>query len=168
MRCVTDNEITDWLRERSIPKDPHRGDMTQRYCLQFYAPSTYRQLDALARHFYERIIPDSDSLIHMTDWSLYQPSEMIAIAGVRFSHGEDRVLIDSPGHIITPSEKEIGICLFALSASFAWSSYIYSPHHRSTLYNWEGAFFDYWTDSAEVVSEVKLILEQFDLSETNQ
>ena len=78
------------------------------------------------------------------------------------------MLIDSPGHIITPSEKKIGISLFALSASFAWSSYIYSPHHRSTLYNWEGEVFDYWTDSAEVVSEVKLILEQFDLSETNQ
>ena len=78
------------------------------------------------------------------------------------------MLIDSPGHIITPSEREIGISLFALSASFAWSSYIYSPHHRSTLYNWEGEVFDYWTDSAEVVSEVKLILEQFDLSETNQ
>jgi hypothetical protein len=78
------------------------------------------------------------------------------------------MLIDSPGHIFIPSENEIGVALFALSASFAWSSYVYSPHHRSTLYNWEGEVFDFWTDSAEVVSEMKLILKQFDLPETNQ
>ncbi|WP_018970408.1 hypothetical protein [Rubritalea marina] len=168
MRCVTESEITEWLRERSIPKDPYHGDAAPRHYLQFYAPSTYQQQDALARHYYERIIPDSDSLIHMTDWSLYQQSEMIAIAGIRSSRGEDRMLIDSPGHTLMPSEKEIGISLFALSASFAWSSYVYSSLYRSTLYNWEGEIFDFWTDSAETVSEVKLILKQFDLSETNQ
>ncbi len=168
MRCVTESEVTKWLSERSIPNAPYQGDATPRHYLQFFAPSTYRQQDALARHYYEQIIPDSDSLIHMRDWSLYQQSEMIAISGLRSSCGEDRMLIDSPGHTLAPSEKEIGISLFALSTSFAWSSYVYSPHHCSTLYNWEGEIFDFWTDSAEAVSEMKVILKQFDLPETNQ
>ena len=166
MRCVTDSEITNWLHERSIPKDPYLGDTAPQHHLQFYAPSTYRQLDALARHYYERIIPDSDSLIHETDWSSYQQSEMIAILGLRSSRGDDRMLIDAPGHILTPSDKEIGISLFALSASFAWSSYLYSSRHHSTLHNWEGDIFDFWTDNVSSFSEMKLMLKEFELSET--
>lgn len=168
MRCITDSEITDWLRERSIPKDPYRGDATPRFYLQFYAPTNHRRIDAFVRHYFERVLPAADSLIHLTDRGLYQQSEMIAISGIRASRGEHRMLIDSPGHFLTSSEREIGVSLFSLSASFAWSSYIYSQHHRSTLYNWEGEIFDFWTDREEVVSEIKLILEQFDLPETIQ
>jgi hypothetical protein len=168
MQCITDSEITDWLRERSIPKDPYRDDVAPRFYLQFHAPTKDRTIDAFSRHYFERILPAAESLIHLTDWGLYQQSEMIAISGIRASQGEHRMLIDSPGHLLTPSEHEIGVSLFSLSGSFAWSSYIYSPHHRSTLHNWEGEIFDFWTDREEVISDVKLILEQFDLPGTNQ
>jgi hypothetical protein len=168
MKCVTDSEIDDWLRQRSIPKDPYHRDSSPAFYLQFYAPKNHRRIDAFARHYYERIVPEADSLIHMTDWGLYQQSEMIAIVGIRSSRDEDRMLIDAPGHILPTGEKEIGISLFSLSVSFAWSSYLYSARDHSTLFNWEGEIFDFWTDSEHVVTEMKLILNQFDLTETNK
>ena len=168
MRCVTDSEIDEWLRKRSIPKDPYHSDSSPAFYLQFYAPTNHRRIDAFARHYFERILPAADSLIHMTDWGLYEQSEMIAVLGVRSSRGEDRMLIDAPGHILPIGEKDIGISLFSLSASFEWSSYIYTAQDHSTLFNWEGEIFDFWTDSEHVATEMKLMLNQFDLTETNK
>ncbi|MFT5467320.1 MAG: hypothetical protein ACI8UO_002424 [Verrucomicrobiales bacterium] len=166
MRCVTDIEVSEWLCERSVPEDPYRGDTTPDHYVQFYTPSAHRRLDAFVRHYYERIIPDSETMVHMTDWGLYLPSEMIAIVGVRSSIDEKRRLIDAPGHWMTSAENETGISLLSLSASFAWSSYLYCPTQRSTLYNWEGEIFDFWTDSVAAVDELKLIMKQFGLAET--
>jgi len=160
--------MTDWLAERSIPKDPYRGDISPAFHLRFQAPSSHRQLDALSRHYYDRIIPESESLVHMADWGLYEQSDMIAITGIRSSRSEDGLLIDAPGHVLTIGQSDIGIALFGLSASFAWTSYVYSAHNHSTLLNWEGDIFDFWSDSEEALSEMRVILEQFDLSETIQ
>ena len=168
MKCITESQIDDWLHQRSIRKDPYHGDASPAFYLQFYAPTNHRRIDAFVRHYYDRVVPEADSLIRMTDWGLYQQSEMIAIVGIRSSRAEDRMLIDAPGHILPAGEKEIGISLFSLSASFAWSSYLYSPLDHSTLFNWEGEIFDFWTDSEQAVSEMKLMLNQFDLIETNK
>lgn len=123
-------------------------------------------LDAFTRHYYEQIIPASHTTVRMTDWSQYQPSEMIAILGIRSNANELRKLIEAPGHHLTPEESETGISLFSLSASFGWSSYLYSPTHRSTLYNWEGSIFDFWTDSRAAIENLKSLLKQFGLDQT--
>lgn len=164
---MTDSEAAEWLRRNEIPEDPYHRGATTAYYLQFRAPTRHSQLDALARHYAERIIPQSVALVHMTDWALYTPSEMIAITGIRSSYGENRMLIEAPGHLIEPDEAEIGISLFALSASFAWTTYLYSPPDRTTLLNWEGELFDFWTDRQEALSEMRRILVDFDLTETN-
>ena len=104
----------------------------------------------------------------MTDWSTYNQSEMIAISGIRLSESEGRVLIDAPGHALSFREKDIGISLFSLSASFGWSPYLYSPRENSILHNWEGDVFDFWTNSEETFTEMKRILHEFELSETGQ
>lgn len=168
MRCVTNSQLDEWLSEQSIPKDPYHGDSAPGFYLQFYAPLYHRRIDAFIRNYYDRIVAESDSLIHMTDWGLYQQSEMIAIAGIRSNHGETRRLIDTPGHILTPIQQETGISLFGLAVSFAWSAHLYSPKNRSTLFNWKGEIFDFWTDSAQAMTEMKLMLDQFDLNETSK
>lgn len=168
MNCITESQIEEWLEQRSIQKDPYHSDTSPAFYLQFYAPANQRRIDAFVRHYYERIVPEADSLIHMTDWGLYEQSEMIAIVGIRSSCGEDRILIDSPGHILSSAENEIGIALFGLSVSFSWNSYLYSPQGNSTLFNWEGEVFDFWTDSEQSVSEMRLMLNQFELTEINK
>ena len=168
MKCITESQINEWLGQRSIHKDSYHGDASPSFYLQFYAPTNHRRIVAFVRYYYDRIVPEVDSLIHLTDWGLYQQSEMIAIAGIRSSRGEDRLVIDAPGHIFSSAEKEIGISLFSLSASFDWSSYLYSPRNHSTLFNWEGEIFDFWSDSELAVSEMRLMLNQFDLTESNK
>ncbi len=168
MKCITESQIDEWLGQRSIHKDPYHGNASPTLYLQFYAPTNHGRIDAFVRYYYNFIVPEVDSLIQMTDWGTYEQSEMIAIEGIRSNCGEDRMLIDAPGHILQFGEKEIGISLFSLSASFAWSSYLYSPRDHSTLFNWEGEIFDFWTDSVHALSMIRIMLNQFDLTLTHK
>jgi hypothetical protein len=167
MKCIDENQIAEWLHQRSIHKDPYHGDAAPAFYLQFYAPKGNSLIDGLIRHYYDQILHRADSMIHMTDWETIEQSQMMTISKIRSSHGEERCLIDAPGHILTWKEKELGISLFHLSASFGWSSYLYSPQDHSTLFNWEGEIFDFWTDRIDAITEMKLMLHHWDLTETS-
>lgn len=73
------------------------------------------------------------------------------------------MLIEAPSHEIGTYEAELGISLFSLSSSFEWSAYLYSSVHRSTLYNWEGALFDFYTNSQETLELMRQIVQKFGL-----
>lgn len=163
MQCLTEPEASAWLRQRTIPEDPYHRDERPPFYLQFHAPSPHRHTDAWVRQYWKRIIPGADAMVYMTDWGLYEQSEMIAVMGIRNSQGESRPLIEAPAHAVTAEACETGIGLFSLAVSFEWSSYLYSPMNRSTLYNWEGDILDFWTDSEEALAEMRRLVEEFGL-----
>lgn len=163
MRCLTDDETVAWLQARGISQDPYHGDEKPPFYVQFQAPGILRVADDFMRQYYESIIPGAASLLHMTDWSLYVPTEMMAITGIRKSQGESRMLIEAPSHEIGTYEAELGISLFSLSSPFEWSAYLYSSVHRSTLYNWKGALFDFYTNSQETLELMRQIVQKFGL-----
>ena len=147
MRCVTDDEVSIWLGERAIPEAPYSGQHAPKFYCQFYPPSEHSHIDAFIRIYYARIISAQESLVHITDWALYQDSEMMAIAGIRVLNDESRCLIDASGHRLSAEESEKGVSLLGLTTAFGWTSYLYSSLNNSILYNWEGDIFDFWTDS---------------------
>jgi hypothetical protein len=167
MECMTESEMDEWLLVRSLPKDPYHQKIGPDYYVQFLAPSNDPRLGTFIRHYFASFVCEAESLIQMTDWSLYQPGEMIAIDAIRSSQGESRLLIDAPGHHLAAEEFELGIELFSLSASFGWSSCLYAPATRSVLFNWEGEIFDFWTESEAKLLEMEGIKKQYGLRDTN-
>ena len=165
MKCLTENEISQWLDQYGIVGDPYAKSHSACY-LQFYAPQKHQAIDGFIRRCFDLVFCSTDTLLHITDWGLYTPSEMIPVMGIRSLHSEERLLIEAPGHLFDSAEAEAAISLMALTASFAWSSYLYCPTNRSTLYNWEGDIFDFWTDDPSQIAILKRILEDFDLHET--
>lgn len=165
MKCLTENEISQWLDQRGIVGDPYVKSHSAVY-LQFDAPKKHQAIEAFIRRYYDLIVRSTDTLLHITDWGLYTKSEMIPVMGIRSLHSEARLLIDAPGHLLDSAEAETAISLMALTTSFAWSSYLYCPTNRSTLYNWEGDIFDFWTDDPSQMAILKGILQDFDLQET--
>lgn len=65
--------------------------------------------------------------------------------------------------LIKAAKPQTGISLFSLSIAFEWSTCLYSPVNRSTLYNWEGEILDFWTDSEEALAEMRRLVEEFGL-----
>jgi hypothetical protein len=166
MKCISDGEISGWLLKQELPEDPYRGEVVPDHYLQFSVPKSFLALENFVRQFYNRIIPEAETLIHLTDWGLYQESQMVAMAGIRAGAGEYRALREAPGHVLPASSGEAGVALFSLATSFAWSCYLYCPLERTILYNWEGELLDFWTDSNLKHEELKTILKQFGIEET--
>ena len=168
MKCMAPEEIRAWLATHQIAADPYAGGTAPSHYIQFYAPLRHRQLEAFIRHYFHRIANTDEAIVQIVDWSPYEASEMLTIAALRATSGESRPLIVCPGHLLSEEEREFGIALFGLAASYLWKAYLYSPSSRSTLYNWEGEIFDFWTDSTEVVTEMQEMLKEFCLSETTE
>jgi hypothetical protein len=166
MKCYTVNEIIDWVGTRGVPYSPYGGKRTPNHYVQFVPPQTHRKTEAFIRHYLWNGLSAKPILIHLTDWGLYEPSEMIVIEAIRGRYGETRSLVDAPGHAFPPEEKETAIALFSLSASYGWSAYLYSEVDNTILRNWEGDLFDFWTDSERQFKEMLELLEKFKLKLT--
>ena len=151
-----------------VPEDPYRSRGGSGHYLQFCAPPEHRRTEAFIRMFCHEIVPDSQLLIHITDWVFYTPSEMLVMDALRGSHNEGRRLIDAPGHLVDRSESDLGIAIFSLSTSFAWKSYLYSPHLRTTLYNWDGEVFDFWTSGIQEYRTMQSLLSRFAFTKTTE
>jgi hypothetical protein len=160
---MTDNEVSGWLMERNLIEDPYHRTSSTRHYLQFRVPVERRRLEEFARQYFERIIPGTTSLLHVTDWAHYTSEEMAAFTAIRSGGGEERDLIEAPGHLIAPAGLDAGVILFSLSVAFGWTAYLYSLPDRTTIYNWEGELLDFWTDSAERFSEMERMVELFEL-----
>lgn len=166
MHCLTESEISQWLQQRGIVGDTYHQSHSTGHYLQFYAPKNHRTVSAFLRNYGELITGGSEGLVHITDWSLYTQSEMIPIMGIRSLHDEKRWLIDAPGHCLASNEMDVAVSLVVLTTAFAWSTYWYCPASRSTLYNWEGDIFDFWTDDPAMMEIMKKLILDFDLHET--
>lgn len=168
MRCLTNDEVSAWLAERRITEAPYATNLetSPSHYVQAAVSRDYHRIDAFARHCINGILGNGVCLIHVTDWSLYQPSEMIVIDALRSHHGELRRLIDAPGHLFESGETETAVALFSLCASYGWSCYLYSPPDQCTLLNWEGELFDFWTADPGKLAEFKTLLRDFEFTES--
>ena len=127
MRCLTDAEVETWLKDHSIPQGLHHGSGQARFHIRFHPPvRDYRRLEAFTSAYCQSVIPEADTLSHITDWAHYTPGEMSIIDAIRFRHGERRSLIAAPGHLQSPGKPGTCLPLFALAACFEWSAYLYS------------------------------------------
>ena len=100
MKCLTETEANAWLGARGITGDPyHSAGPFEGYYLQFRAPVSHRATDAFLRSYLDLRTPWDEALVHISDWSAYQPSEMLTIDALRGIGGESRWLIDAPGHV---------------------------------------------------------------------
>jgi hypothetical protein len=85
---------------------------------------------------------------------------------VRTTHGERRPLIDAAGHLFPTDEKDDLVGLFSLTVAYYWSAYLYFPSSKTTLFNWEGEIFDFWTDDPNCYAKLLELQKSFHLKKT--
>ena len=164
MRCLSDIEVLSWLKEHSL-SEPYKRNPQHEYFLQFYTPKSLKVLRSFVAAYWHLYLRERDVLVHMTDWSTYQESEMQSISKIRENLGETRWLIKSPGYHTTPDESNTAMQLFVLSVDYGWSSFLYPSSDRAILFNWEGAIFDFWTNSKSDLETLISLLDQFKIQQ---
>ena len=165
MQCFTPSECSDWLRQRSIIEFPY-GTNRQAMTLQFEPPRSARKLTAFTRQLFDAFGEFSGALLQFTDWHTHNPDEMALIGSLRRSHGEQRWLIDAPGHLFAPTEAAEAIGQCYLASTFDWNVYLYLASGAATLYFWEGDLIDYFGFDKSVGHKVHEVVKSYDLRVT--
>ena len=167
MRCLTIPETQEWLAARGVAPEPyHRRPVPSApYYTQFYTPkfSVMRGfVDWLTLNYWDK----GEALIHAWDWSSYQPPEMVLVDALRFTHGIQRPLVEAPAHVFGAEEKDQFIALCILTIAFEWQSYIYFPHGKVTLFNYNGEILDFWAGQESRFRDLKAILSDYRIEYT--
>ncbi|MBX3416568.1 MAG: hypothetical protein KF851_03115 [Pirellulaceae bacterium] len=162
MKCMTLNEISQWQSEHCVTPEPYGNPRLPRHYLQFRVPNAPLSNAEFLRQYFR--IVNAEKLVHITDWPLYRPSEMLVMNSLRGLAIESRFLIDAPGHLFAPDEIEFAVALYGKACRFQWNAYLYLPNDRATLYNWEGELFDFWTNDASIFEALNELVCEFELS----
>jgi hypothetical protein len=168
MKCLTPGECSEWLRERGIIESPYsRDEPVEGHCFQFEPPEKPSRLTAFTRALVGAFSEFPGALVVFTDWSLYCPDEMALVASLRRGHGENRWLIDAPGHLFAPTEEAeaIGHCYLALT--FGWSAYLYLASGAATVHFWEGDLIDFWSPDQSLTQKVLEVVHSYELRVTS-
>ncbi len=165
MQCFTPSECSEWLQQRGIIEFPY-GTKREAMTLQFEPPRNPRKLTAFTRELFGAFGEFSGALLQFTDWPLYQPDEMALIVSLRRSHGEQRWLIDAPGHLFAPTEMAEAIGHYYLASIFDWSVYLYMASGAGTVYFWEGDLIDVFGFDKSISQNIHELVKSYDLRVT--
>jgi hypothetical protein len=136
MNCLTPSESANWLRVRHIEglRENATPSAFGDYEVFSAAPTNARAQQHLARDLVSWIGEFDTALFWLTDWPFYQADEMALVSSLRKSHGEQRLLIEAPGHVFTYSEKEELIGWIYLMMCFGWDGYLFASPFRGNMF----------------------------------
>jgi len=136
MRCITNSECLEWLEEHAIDASTPEGcpEVVRGYVVSFAAPRDARAQGFLARDLVAWLGAFETGFFWLTDWPFYEPDEMAIISGLRRAHGEQRHLIDAPGHIFESSERDQLIGWVSLMINFGWDGYLFVFPFRGSMF----------------------------------
>lgn len=144
LQTQTNEQCAEWLTSRGLVGDPyHRTDASGVSYVQIPLAPAARRTMAKLRHLVLLAGPFQSALLHVTDWSLFSADEMEVITGLRIAAGDERALIETPGHLYDSGERDLLIGMMGLVAAYGWTAYVYFDHGL-TLLLCEGEYVDVW------------------------
>jgi len=165
MRCLTPQEISDWVRKVGQIEDPQHGESEPTFRIVFNAPKNYPACECFVRCFVEQVVAGGELLVVVFDSEPSQPCQEFVCQAMRLAVGETRLIREAPGFQTNFEEREKAVALFTLMSCFRWKCFLYGDHDQITLYNWEGEIFDVWTCSEAKQKQVFEIIQNFGLGE---
>jgi len=165
MKCLTKDEITHWLRKHGQIEEPHlqKPKMPSLFHAQFYPPKKFKGIENFTRNFLDEIVAEGDLLVQFAYWELFDGSTEFTLDSWWKSAAETRQLEEVPGCVMSFKDRDQAIALFSITTCFRWQTYIYSSHHQTILFNWEGDVYDAWTTSARKMKGIQKLIKLFKL-----
>lgn len=126
MQFLTSIESEKWCLRNgfSVSEDHKEPDLSLDYfrARKFPIPNDAGKRIALCRMLIQSVwSQEPQCLLWTTQWSIWPSGEHLPIMqSARRSYGEDRPLIDAPGHVFHAGEFDSALTFFALSCLFLW------------------------------------------------
>jgi hypothetical protein len=140
MRFLTPTEWQAWCGQRQIPLRETgwlRPDIGAGHFhivdVPYHSDSGAKV--AMARFLFSFAAPAPETLILVDDWAVWPSSQhMPLFMRFRQALGENRPLIEAPGHLVTAADSEDAVSIVATSLLFIWDCYGISSSGRDAFY----------------------------------
>jgi hypothetical protein len=144
MRCLTYAECAEWCSRRSFPTRHIEGYVVDPapeiqsppfHFVKFALPADSGRKVAFGRFLYSLVDPAPELLFWLGDWAVWPSSQhMPLFSRFRQGLGEDRPLIDAPGHLLTPDETDDAVSILVVSLQFVWDCHILTSSGRDAVF----------------------------------
>ena len=165
MNILTNDEAAIWCSDRGFNLDapPHSNDGRINSGIRFATKSKQSVVEAFVRCVINSLEFD-EALVWLTDWPLYKPDEMVVIQRFRASVGEERLLIDAPGHAFGPTEINDCVGFFNLCVQYYWDAFLFVPQAKLLVFNSHDEVQCMSSPSEQVVVEIATLIKPFELT----
>ena len=127
MKIISKLEAKDWCESKGISLDERGFPQLDNNSVSFDIPKDSGQKVSLANRQFESFRSEKEILIWITAWTVWPSCERMHIFDrFRVSYGEERPLIEAPGHIFCQNEFEDAPSFMTISSLFFWDCYVVS------------------------------------------
>jgi hypothetical protein len=161
MKTLARGECTAWLRERGVHEDPYNVRCSASFYEQVSLPAEPLRKRAVVQQLLSACGCDEPVLLVFTYWEPWGDA-MAVLGGVRSRSGDDRPLIESPGHVFGAEERALLLGLFSVAMFYGFSVYLYLPD-GTTLLGWEGEMLDMWTSDEGRFNDAQVLFNKLGL-----
>jgi hypothetical protein len=135
MKILTKQEILEWCRKNAIPFDDLGRPKFIYESEGFKIPADAGQRVALVKNNFQIFKDEAEILIWFTEWGIWPSSERMHIfERVRLSYGENRPMMEAPGHVFNQEEAEDALSFATLGVLFLWDCYVLNPKGTKVLF----------------------------------
>ena len=129
MQFLTKAECAAWAVKEGFrfPESPKHQDLDKLgfRTIRFATPGDAGARVALARILWNSLSDRAERLLWMTDWGVWSSAEHMPLyRTLRQAFGDERRLIDAPGHLFQLGEDDNGLSVFVVAALFFWDVYL--------------------------------------------
>lgn len=139
MRFLSDSECVTWCATRGIGILPDRNSYPAIEEPEFHFVDLTYDADsgrkvANAHYLFSLVEPAPETLLWLCAWSIWPSSEhMPLFYRFRQALGEHRPLIETPGHLVTASDRDDALSVVATSLLFVWDCFGISATGRDAF-----------------------------------
>jgi hypothetical protein len=133
MKVLSREETVAWCGEHEIALSdfglPERSDASGKFIIPEDAQKRVNLVSRGMAAFGDKPL----FLVWLDDWAVWPSGQRMHVFDrFRMSYGENRWLINSPGHVFDKNEIDDAVSFVTLAALFLWDCYVVTPK-RSTL-----------------------------------
>ena len=165
MRFLTYSECAEWCSHRkfrtrhrkgySVGPDPDLRSPPFHF-VEFTPPSDSGGKVWFSRFLYSLVEPAPEMLIWLGDWSVWPSCQhMPLFTKFRTAFGEQRPLIEAPGHLVTPEDADDALSIIGVSLLFIWDCHILSALGRDAVFTSHNEYGWFASRDAAVTESVE-------------
>ena len=135
MKILSRQETITWCSQHEIALNdfglPERSDTS----VKFIIPADAQKRVNLVSRAMATFSSAPLFLVWFANWAVWPSGQRMHVFDrFRMSYGENRRLIDSPGHVFDGNETDDAISFVTLAALFLWDCYVVTPKRSALLF----------------------------------